>query len=67
MVELGPQPALLRMAADCAAELGDTIDVLANAAARSLLAAGVDGNAGAGVVPRPRAELVRRLSRPKPP
>ena len=29
VVELGPQPALLRMAAECAAELGDTIDVLA--------------------------------------
>ena len=29
VVELGPQPTLLRMAADCAAELGDTIDVLA--------------------------------------
>ena len=28
VVELGPQPTLLRMAADCAAELGDTIDVL---------------------------------------
>jgi acyl transferase domain-containing protein/acyl carrier protein len=28
VVELGPQPTLLRMAADCAAEFGDTIDVL---------------------------------------